>query len=80
MTDEERRSRGSLAQRESEIHHVATTVDRGGNDAKPDRRSSADRAHHNDTIVAVDEKRRARTEYQKPERNETWTVARDDAK
>ncbi|WP_141212880.1 hypothetical protein [Halorubrum sp. Ea1] len=71
MTDEERRSRGSLAKRENEIHNVATTVDRRGNDAKPERRSSVDRARSSNTIVAVDEKRRARTEYQKPERNET---------
>jgi hypothetical protein len=45
------------------------TVDRGNDDAKPERRSSADRARSSNTIVAVDDRRRARTEYQKPERN-----------
>ena len=55
------------------------SVDHGDDDAKPDRRSSADRAHSSTVTVAVDERRRVRTEYQKPERNETWNVAPEDA-
>jgi hypothetical protein len=45
---------GSLAPQQNEIHDEMRTVDRGDNDAKPDRRSCADRARNSTVIVAVD--------------------------
>lgn len=51
------------------------TVDRGDDDAKPDRRSRVDRARNSDTIVAVDTREQVTRVYQKTEKNTTSTDA-----